>query len=164
MNKLSILQLSYLAGWLDADGSILAQIVRRKDYVLKYQLRVSILFTQKMNRIHFLRKFQSEIGNGTVRDRGDGVGELALVGKNSVQAFLQQIQPYLRSKRKQANLVLRICEQLDQTKNDSDKFLELCVLADRVADLNDSKTREVTADTVKQTFIEGNHLQMQTQE
>jgi hypothetical protein len=154
MKTLSLEQASYLAGFIDADGSIIAQIVSRKDYVLRFQIRVGVTCIQKMSRIHHLRNFQSEIGAGTIRDRGDGVGEFAIVGYKNVSAFLKQIAPYLRMKKKQSNLVIRICEQLDQTKRDPQKFLELCVLADQVAALNDSKNRSNTAELVSTAFID----------
>lgn len=157
MKTLSIAQASYLAGFIDGDGSILAQIVSRKDYVLKFQIRVSVLCVQKMSRIHHLRDFQNELGKGTIRDRGDGIGEFAIVGYKNVFEVLKQIQPYLRNKKKQANLVLRICEQLNQTldsKNNPQKFIELCEFVDHVAELNDSKTRTNTTETVKKTFID----------
>lgn len=156
MKTLSLYQASYLAGFIDADGSILAQIVSREDYVLKFQIRVSVICIQKMSRIHHLRDFQTEIGKGTIRDRGDGIAEFSIVGHTNVAGFLKQIQPYLRNKKKQANLVLRICEQLDLTKKDKDpqKFLELCTLADHVAALNDSKNRTNTTETVKKAFLD----------
>lgn len=154
MKTLSVEQANYIAGFLDGDGSILAQIVPRTDYVLKYQIRVSVTFTQKTNRIHHLKKFQNEIGTGTVRDRGDGIAEFAMVGHKTVMMFLKQIQPYLRNKQKQANLVIRICEQLDLTDRNPARFLELCKFADHVADLNDSKNRTITTEIVKQTFNE----------
>jgi hypothetical protein len=154
MKTLENIQASYLAGFIDADGSIMAQIVSRKDYVLRFQIRVSVTCVQKMNRIHHLTNFQSEIGKGTIRDRGDGIGEFAIVGHKNVSAFLKQIVPYLRNKKKQANLVIRICEQLDLTKKDPQKFLELCVLADQVAALNDSKNRSNTAQTVETVLID----------
>jgi hypothetical protein len=154
MKTLSLEQASYLAGFIDAGGSLVAQIVSRKDYVLRFQIRVSVTCSQKMNRIHHLEKFQSEIGTGTIRNRGDGVGEFAIVGHKNVSAFLKQIVPYLRMKKKQANLVLRICEQLDLTKKDPQKFLELCVLADQVAALNNSKNRSNSAQMVEIVLID----------
>lgn len=145
-------QAAYIAGFLDADGSIITQIVSRKDYVLKYQIRVCVTFIQKMERKHFFLQLQEEIGKGTLRERNDGIVELALVGSNTVLPFLRQIQPYLRLKRKQANLTIQLIEQLPLTKNDPEKFLELCMIADRVASLNDSKNHLMTSKTVKDMF------------
>jgi hypothetical protein len=164
MKTLSIEQACYLAGFIDGDGSILAQIVQRKDYVLKFQVRVCVSITQKMNRIHHLNKIQSEIGKGTIRNRGDGCAEFAIVGHKNVCAFIKQIVPYLRNKKKQANLIIRICEQLDQTKNNPQKFLPLCKLADQIAELNDSKTRRNTAKTVEKQFLSWNFFETQDSE
>jgi hypothetical protein len=154
MNKLSLQQASYLAGFIDADGCIFAQIVKRDDYFLKFQIRVSVLCVQKKDRSHLLLQFQSEIGKGTTRDRGDGISEFAIVGHKNVSEFLKQIIPFLRIKQKQAQLVMRICEQLDQTKKDPQKFLELCLLVDRIASLNDSRNRLNTLKTVKEQFLD----------
>ena len=158
METFSVERACYFAGFLDGDGSILAQIIRRKDYVNLFQIRVSITFVQKMKRIHFLRTFQSEIGVGTVRDRNDGVAELEIVGHTNVYAFLKQIVPFLRIKRKQANLVIRICEQFHLTKENPYKFLELCDLADQVAQLNDSKTRIFSREIVEKVLIDSGKI------
>jgi len=36
--------LAYIAGFLDGDGSIFFQLVRRKDYIYGYQIRCSVAF------------------------------------------------------------------------------------------------------------------------
>jgi LAGLIDADG endonuclease len=154
MKTLTPIEAAYIAGFLDGDGCILAQLVKKDDYILKYQLRVTVSFIQLTSRKHFLMKIQHEIGLGTIRERNDGISELNIIGIESVKPFLQQIQPFLRLKQKQANLVIRICEQLPLTKNDPIKFLELSQLSDQVARLNDSKKRTVTAETVKKTFVD----------
>lgn len=41
---------AYYAGFLDGDGSILAQLVRRQDYVYKFGIRMSIVFYQTTRR------------------------------------------------------------------------------------------------------------------
>lgn len=152
MNILTQTQIAYLAGFIDGDGSIIAQIVKRSDYILNYQIKVSVNFIQRKERKHFLLQFKNEVGTGTLRDRNDGITEFNIVGINSVLPFLKQLQPFLRLKRKQANLVIQIIEQLPLTKNDPQKFLDLCKLADQVANLNDSKNRSISTDTVKMTF------------
>ena len=155
MNTLTETEAAYFAGLIDGDGRILAQIVERPDYILKHQLRVSILLIQSKKRMHFLKQFQKEIEAGTLRDRGDGIAELAIVGIHTVLPFLKQIQPFLRLKLKQANLVIQIIEQLPLTKNNAEKFLWLCQLADQVSELNDSKSQnKITATRVKQRFLD----------
>ena len=60
---------------------------------------------------------------------------------------------YLLIKKKQANLALKILEQLPSAKNVPLKFLELCQLADQIAALNDSKKRITTSDSVRADFL-----------
>jgi hypothetical protein len=43
----------WLAGFIDGDGCINSQIVFRPDYILKYQIRVSITAFQSTTR-HFI--------------------------------------------------------------------------------------------------------------
>jgi len=151
-NKLTLVQLAYIAGFLDGDGSVLAQIVERKDYVYHYQIRFTVSFVQKTKRKHFLMQLQKEIGYGTLRDRNDGISELAIIGWQSVNTLLKQLQPVARIKLKQINLVLKIIEQLPLTKNSPGKLLELCYLTDQVSALNDSKSRTLAAEDVEKRF------------
>jgi len=37
---------AYIAGFLDGDGSIMFQLIERKDYIYGYQIRASICFYQ----------------------------------------------------------------------------------------------------------------------
>ena len=46
INQLSNEEIAYLAGFLDGDGSIHAQIVQREDYRLKFQIRVTVTLFQ----------------------------------------------------------------------------------------------------------------------
>ena len=50
LRRLDIYERAYIAGFLDGDGSINAQIVQRKDYALRFQIRISITFFQKTSR------------------------------------------------------------------------------------------------------------------
>ena len=134
-------QAAYIAGFVDGDGSVMAYIIKRPDYgIIKYQIRVSVNFVQRKDRGHFLKKIQEELSNkGSFRiDRGDGIADLALVGQSDLMSFLPEIRPYLRIKQKQANLVLRIIQELSQAKKDPLRFLELCKLVDQVTLLNAS--------------------------
>jgi len=40
----------YYAGFLDGDGSIIAQLVLRQDYKFKFQIRLTLQFTQLRKR------------------------------------------------------------------------------------------------------------------
>lgn len=153
-NEFSNEFLAYLAGFCDGNGSIIATICRMPDYkVIQFHLRITISFTQKSSRSHFLEKIQKKLrGKGSVRNRKDGIHELALLGPDA-RWLIQFLQPYLSLKKKQANLALKILEQLPSAKKDPHRFLELCKLADQIAALNDSKTRATTSETVRSNFL-----------
>ena len=145
LKNLSVEKLAYLAGFLDGDGSINAQIIRRVDYRLGYQIRVTITFFQSSKRHWFLMKLQNEfLFGGTLRRRNDGISELSLVGVQTVKPFLELVQPYLLVKENQTKIVLEICNKL--SKNQSpEEFIELCEKADLLESINDSKKRKVRA-------------------
>lgn len=151
MKTLTRDDLIYLAGFIDGDGAIIAQVVKRSDYKWKFQLRLTLQFTQKTKRLHFLQALHQTIGVGYVRTRGN-VSDFVITETKNVYDLLKLLQPFLRLKQKQANLVIKIIEQLPSSKDSVHKFLELCEIADHVASLNDSKSRENTIETVRTTL------------
>jgi LAGLIDADG endonuclease len=155
MQKLTDLEFAYIAGFIDADGSINVQIVARKDYILKYQLRVSITIFQKTSRHWVVLWFHKKLKYGTVRKRPDGMSEYTIVGNQSVQTLLIVLLPFLKVKRRQALLILEILKHLSK-KQDPQSFLKLCEQADKIALLNDSKNRTITASVVRETFLKEN--------
>jgi intein-encoded DNA endonuclease-like protein len=140
--------LLYYAGLLDGDGSLVVQMVRRSDYVFQYQLRFTVQVTQLTKRKHHLEEMKNIIGYGYIRDRSTGISDYILTETRCVYSFLKQIAPFLRIKKKQANLIIRMIEQLPSSKKSAALFIELCQMADQVAELNDSKSRKITADVV----------------
>jgi len=46
--------LAYIAGFLDGDGSIFFQLVKRKGYIYGYQVRCSVAFYQKSVNVEIL--------------------------------------------------------------------------------------------------------------
>jgi hypothetical protein len=147
MNIINRDDLIYLAGFIDGDGSIIAQMVRRKDYVFRFQIRLAIQITQHKKRRHSLEDIRQIIGYGTIRDRGN-VSDYVITEARCVYSFLKQLSPFLRFKKRQANLVIRILEQLPSSKKSAPLFIELCQIVDQVAELNDSKSRSITSQTV----------------
>nr|YP_636258.1 putative site-specific DNA endonuclease [Tupiella akineta]YP_636278.1 putative site-specific DNA endonuclease [Tupiella akineta]AAV80680.1 putative site-specific DNA endonuclease [Tupiella akineta]AAV80700.1 putative site-specific DNA endonuclease [Tupiella akineta] len=142
-------ELSYLAGFLDGDGCINAQIVRRSDYKLKFQIRVSITFFQKTNRHWFLIWLDKKLDCGTLRKRPDGMSEYAIIGIASVRNLLSILKPYLKLKKRQAILLLKIIEKMPHIQNDPQLFLKLCEQVDHFSEFNDSKKRKLTSQVVR---------------
>ena len=50
LKRINKTELAYLAGFVDGDGCINAQIVRKPGYKLKFQIRVTLSFYQKTTR------------------------------------------------------------------------------------------------------------------
>lgn len=151
--------LAYLAGFIDSDGSLIAQIVRKSDYVYKFQIRLSVQFSQKTSRKHHLEKFRQEIGYGHVVTRGN-MSDFVITEARIVYAFLSLLKPYLRIKVKQANLILKIIQELPSAKVSKEKFIELCKLANQVSALNEpNKPLKNTWELVKaELFSEDNNV------
>jgi len=149
-------EVAYLAGFIDGDGSIFAQIAERKDYVLGFQIRYSITILQKHSRKFFLDQLEKELGCGTVRNRDNEqkMSELAIVGWQTIEPILRRLQPFLRLKRAQANLLLELIEQRAGAVKNPVRFLELCEKVDRFGELNDSRNRIITSKVVRDRLLE----------
>lgn len=144
-------QMAWLAGFVDGDGSINAQIVSRSDYKLRYQVRVTLTLYQSTERHHILLYIQKLLKSGVVRKRNDGMSEFCITGAKQLKEALLLLLPYLKLKKRQAILVLQIIEKLPYTKNAS-ILLEACVIADKVGLLTDGKRRTQKSDQVLATL------------
>jgi hypothetical protein len=130
--------LAYMAGFIDSDGSLIAQIVRKDDYAYKFQIRLSVQFSQRTSRKYHLEKLREEVGYGHVVIR-QNMCDFVLTEPRIVCEFLQLLQPYLRIKKKQANLMIKIIQELPSAKVSKEKFIELCKLVNHVSELNEPK-------------------------
>ena len=149
---------AYIAGFLDGDGSIMAQLVKRKDYKLGYQIRTSIVFYQKTVHQDFLLWLKGRFGYGYVRARNNGMSEYAVVGFREVEYVLQLLYPFLRLKKQLAQDVLHlIAKHPEQRKLTAKQLVCLSKLVDKTAKFNYSKKRTNTTGEVI-TFLEKHHL------
>jgi CRISPR/Cas system CMR-associated protein Cmr3 (group 5 of RAMP superfamily) len=143
--------LAYIAGFLDGDGSIFFQIVPRKDYRQKFQVRSSIAFYQKSDHAGILEWLKRVFGAGYIRYRKSGVSDYTVVEPKEVKRILSLLQPYVRLKRRHVELGLEILDRLEKRKSNDD-FLEICRLVDGFRELNYSKKRTVTYATVSKSL------------
>lgn len=148
MKTLNENEKAYIAGFIDGDGCILAQIIPRKDYVYKFQIRVSVTFYQKKNRHWFILWLHKKLKGGVVRIRNDDMSEYTITGFTLVRDLLTLIYPFLIIKRPLAKLILKIIDEV-KTVNSKEHFLEVCKLVDKVAQFTDSKKRKNTSQVVK---------------
>ena len=145
---------AYIGGFLDGDGSIFFQIVKRKDYVYGFQIRCSIAFYQKRNNARILQWLKERLHCGYIRHRKTGISDYTIVKPDEVKKILIMVQPYVILKRKHVEIGLKIISKLDQVTG-VDDFYHLCQLVDRFKDLNYSKKRTVTSEYVKK-FLKRN--------
>jgi len=153
LKRLDTTQLAYLAGFLDGDGLINAQIVKRPDYKLKFQIRFTVSFFQKTTRHWFLIQLQKQLKYGSLRKKPDGISEYTIVGRESVKHIIHLLKPYLRIKRRHAVLILQIIKQLEKNQ-EPQAFVKLCEEVDKFERLNDSKKRTITSAAVRSLFLE----------
>ena len=151
MKTLTAEERYYLAGFLDADGSLFAQLVRGNDLKYQYRIRVSIGFYQNKRYSWFLTNLRKKLKCGSIRQKSDDVVEYVITAADPVKNLLLQIKDCLVLKKRQANLILEILEKKKTIKSKSD-FLEVCQLTDKVAMLNYSKKRTITAQEVEKVL------------
>jgi hypothetical protein len=150
---LTDLEKAYIAGFLDGDGCVMFQLVRRKDYVYGYQIRASVVFYQKKNHRDHLEWIKSKFQTGYIRDRSDGMSEYTIVGIAQVKEVLGLLKPYLRLKRPHAELAFKIIEALPK-RFTPNALLRLGKLVDQYKDLNYSKRRQNTVEALETFFAD----------
>ena len=143
--------LAYIAGFLDGDGSIFFQIVPRKDYKQKFEIRSSIAFYQKTEFADILNWLKEIFDKVYIRHRKTGMSDYTIVSSKEVKKILLLLQPYVKLKKKQVGLGLEILQKLEEKKSNND-FLEICKLVDKFKELNYSKKRTITYDTVSKSL------------
>ena|SRR3989338_7005365 len=141
MNKLSLAQKSYIAGFLDADGSIYVQAKVNKTYKYGYQIAPYIVLFQSKQDSGFEQVY-SLIGAGYVRERKDGITEYIIGRLDEILKFLEMIEPFVLLKTKQIQLMKKIIEVKKRVKTKKD-FEVLINLVDEFRELNYSKKRKV---------------------
>jgi LAGLIDADG endonuclease len=136
---------SYIAGFLDGDGSIHFQLVKQKEYRSGFYIRSSVSFSQSTTARHGLERIQALLGgSGYIRDRGTGMSDLVITSRPVLLRLLRAVKPHVIFKEVHVQRALEILPQLDRVK-DPDVFLHLARQVDAIATLNYSKTKRISA-------------------
>jgi hypothetical protein len=155
-------ELAYIAGFLDGDGCVMAQLVRRKDYIYGYQIRTSIVFYQNLRNQKILHWLKSRFKLGYIRYRNDGMAEYTIVGLREVDAVLKLLVPYLLLKKKLAEQIIKLIG-VHPKKMSPQKLIRLSKLVDETAKFNYSKRRTNTSVTVRQFLKNSNLIPVETE-
>ena len=92
------------------------------------------------------------INRGYLRERNDGIVEYILGDAKSIIDLIEEILPYLKLKRKQAKLMLKVLKLREKVKSSKD-FLRLAQEIDKFQKLNYSKKRIQNSLKVKESLI-----------
>ncbi len=114
VGRLSKVNLAYIAGFLDGDGSIMLQLHRRKAGKEIFRVKTVICFYQDSRHHQDVKWIKDILGCGYIYIRNDHISELRIEGFEKVFMTLKNLQPYLRFKRKQAQLMLELIPKLQQ--------------------------------------------------
>jgi len=112
----SKINLAYISGFLDGDGSLMLQIKKRKDGISKIRFMSTICFyqdTRHEKNLYWIRKI---LGKGFLSQRNDGMSELKINGYTTVRDILKILKPYLKFKELQAKALLEACTILSSKK------------------------------------------------
>ena len=150
-------QKAYIGGFLDGDGSIYVRLKPNSDYKFKFQISPSVVFYQSEKEKKFLFWLKRTINRGYIRDRSDGVIEYILGDTKSIEELLNEILPYLKLKKKQAKLMLKVLCLRKNIRN-AKEFLKLSKEIDKFQELNYSKKRTQNSLAVKKTLIKNKLL------
>ena len=149
--------LAYIAGFLDGDGSIFFQLVRRKDYCFGYQIRTSIAFYQKTENERILLWLKEQFLSGYIRRRKTGISDYTIVEPKEVRRVLELLQPYVRLKQEHVRLGLQILDEIPKA-DDAVSLVSLCQLVDRFRTINYSKKRIITSTVVEEFLVSHGYL------
>ncbi len=121
---------AYIAGFLDADGAIMALIEKHREKRFGFRVRIIVKITQRDPKI--LQWFESKWRIGSVR-KNRTTYDWILRDQKVISGFLTTILPYLKVKKKQAESVLKILETKILLRSD---LVKIARLADSLSRFN----------------------------
>ena len=116
MGSRSKINLAYIAGFLDGDGSLMIQIKKRSDIKSGVRIMLTICFYQDSRHAEPLIWIRRILGIGYISKRNDGITELRINGFEQIHKILKDLIPYLKFKRKQALAIFEAAEILKNKK------------------------------------------------
>lgn len=107
MGSQSKINLAYIAGFLDGDGSLMLQIKKRKDGNKKFRFMSTICFYQDTRHEESLYWIKKILGIGYISRRNDGMTELRINGFKQVKDIIQNLLPFIKFKKNQAEAMIK---------------------------------------------------------
>jgi hypothetical protein len=141
LKSISSTKKSYLAGFLDADGSIYVQAKPNKTYRFGFQIAPYIVFYQSQKDAEYFSRVCSLIRMGHKRLRKDGIVEYIISKQEEIISFIKLVEPYVIMKKSQIALLKKIINLKKKVKTRKD-FEQLINIIDQFRELNYSKKRK----------------------
>ena len=116
MGSRSNIDLAYIAGFLDGDGSLMLQIKKRADGKNKIRFMATLCFYQDTRHEKDLLWIQKVLRIGYLSKRNDGMSELIINGFATIREILKNLIPSIRFKKIQAKALFESCTILSKTK------------------------------------------------
>lgn len=114
--KISKVDLAYIAGFLDGDGSIMFQVKKAKNRTNGKRLMFTICLYQDTRHEKPLFWMRKLLGVGYISRRNDGMTELRINGYAQVKKILESLSPYLKFKKIQAKYISLVLDILTKKK------------------------------------------------
>ena len=127
----SEVNVAYISGLIDGDGAIMACIEKHAEKKFGFRIRIYIKISQNNQKI--LNWCKSKTGMGNIRNVRGNEYEWLVRNQAEANVLLALLLPYLKIKKRQANLAMRILKaEIKSTK----KLLKIATLADALSKFN----------------------------
>lgn len=137
-------ELAYIAGFLDGDGSIMAQIKKRNEGKLGFRIMLTICFYQDTRHAKPLYWIRDVFNIGYISIRNDGITELRVNGYKQVRRILSELLPYIRFKKTQAVATIAIASILSEKRFSVLTRGEKKMVADKIITIQKSNYKSST--------------------
>ena len=131
--KLSKVDLAYIAGFLDGDGTIMAIIERHNEKKHKFRIRIFMEFSQQEKNIIVLEHLKKKIGSGSLTISNKRVFKLSIKDTVILERILPQLLLFTVIKKEQIKIALKILAIRIKTRKD---LIKVALLADKLSSLN----------------------------
>jgi len=129
----SKINLAYVAGFLDGDGSLMLQVKKRKDgNKSKFRFMPTICFYRDSRHEEHLYWIRELFNIGYISKRNDGMTELRINGYEQVSNITKSLLPYIKFKKIQASALQKACEILLKKKRKTLDEQQLIKLVDLI--------------------------------
>jgi hypothetical protein len=114
--KVTDVELAYIAGFLDGDGSVMVQVKKTKFNPKGWRLMFTICFYQDSKHAQPLSWIKKKLQIGYLSYRNDGITEFRINGYAQTENILKELFPYLHFKKKQVVIILKILKLVHNKK------------------------------------------------